>query len=101
MSDTIGNMSYIGYAECDDCHKFVYYSDPANIYIWDHPNDKTIAEVVCPLCGLKIVSQISADHRENFRRRGCVINHINDKFPPLTEKDIDEWDIDAGLLEHF
>lgn len=93
------DVGYIGYAECDNCFKFVYYNDPSQIDIWYHEDDPCVlAEVKCTFCGHIVVSRIAYDHMANFRRRGCVLKDLNDKFPPLTEQEIDEWDIDAELL---
>ena len=92
-------MGYIGYAECDECQEFVYYSDPSQINIWYHQDDPSaLAEVECPKCKHIIVSRIPFDHQANFKKRGCVFKSFNEKFTPLTEKEIDEWDIEAELL---
>lgn len=98
----IENMSYIGYAECDNCKKFVHYSDPGEIHIWYHPDDPNpLVEVDCKNCGAKVSSRITLDHMINFRKRGCVIHDWNLKFSDLKEQDIDEWDIESDRASFF
>ena len=91
-------MGYLGYVECDECGKYTYINKPEEVKIWFHPDDaKALAEVDCVNCGVTVESKISFDHVQNFKRRGCTIMGLNDRYAPLTEEFIDEWDIDGEL----
>ena len=96
------DMGYLGYVECDSCTKYVYINSPADIQIWYHPDDpKPLAETTCKECDHKITSRIDFMEMANFRKRGCLIRDFNDKFEPLTEAMIDEWDDNAIEAELF
>lgn len=96
------NVGYLGYVECDNCTKYVYIDSPSDIAIWYHPDDpKPLAEVTCTECDHLTVSRIDFHEMINFRKRGCVVKSLNEKFSPLTEKMIDEWDDAAIEAELF
>jgi hypothetical protein len=96
------NMSYLAHARCGSCDKTVYMKNPADIKIWYHPDDPNpLTEVVCSFCGEIIRARITPDHYMNLRKRGCMIRGYGDRFEPLTEEMIDNWDIDAELSIHF
>lgn len=89
---------YIGYLECDNCSEFFYIKKPDDIKIWFHPDDpQPLCESTCGNCNHVVSARIDFDHMANFKRRGCVIRDWNDRFGPLTEEEIDGWDIDAEL----
>lgn len=95
------SVGYLGYVECDKCTNFVYIDSPSEIAIWYHPDDpKPLAEVMCTECNHLVVSRIEFHEMANFRKRGCVVKSLNDKFTPLTEQMIDEWD-DAAIEEEL
>jgi hypothetical protein len=95
-------VGYLGYVECDNCTKYVYIDSPADIQIWYHPDDpKPLAEAICNDCGHVITSRIDFLEMANFRKRGCIVRDFNDKFPPLTEQMIDEWDDEAIEAELY
>jgi hypothetical protein len=95
-------MGYLGYLECDNCLKFVYINSPADIHIWYHPDDpKPLAEASCGECGHTVSSRIDFIEMANFRKRGCLIRSFGDKFSPLSEQMIDEWDDAAIEAELF
>jgi hypothetical protein len=94
------NMGYLGYVECKACGTYTYINNPNQVKIWYHPDDsKSLAQVECS-CGNVVENRISYEHMVNFRRRGCSIMEWNDRFmeKPLTEQNIDEWDIDAEFF---
>jgi predicted nucleic-acid-binding Zn-ribbon protein len=96
MNAKMETMGYLGYAECDSCGKFNYYLKAEDISIWFHPDDPyALTEATCKKCGYTVVSRISHDHLRNFMRRGCALKDFSDRFKPLTEEEIDEWDIEA------
>jgi hypothetical protein len=91
-------VGFIGFVECDACKVFTHITEPKNLTIWYHPDDPEIlSEVRCPSCGHIQPSRIQYDDFSNFRKRGCSIRSFGEKFEPLTEEAIDEWDIDAEL----
>lgn len=93
-------MGYIGYLECDNCSKIVYITKPSEIEIWFHPDDpRPLCEAKCTNCGEMVSSRIDHDHMANFKRRGCSVRDLNDKFPPLTEEEIESWDVEADLKQ--
>lgn len=91
-------MSYIGYLECDNCNSFVYIKKPGDVKIWFHPDDpRPLTEAACPKCNHVVSSRIDYEHMRNFVKRGCKLSDFNERFSPLTEDEIDAWDIDAEL----
>lgn len=92
---------FIGYIECDSCGKFVHISNPDDIYIWAHPDDpRPLAQATCP-CGSKVTSRIDRDHMINFKKRGCKIRDYSERFEPLTEEAIDDWDFEKDFASTF
>jgi hypothetical protein len=91
--------SFLVHATCDECTEVTYVRDAAGVKIWYHPDDpEPLSEVICGHCGYVIQCRIGMDHMLNLRQRGVEVKDLNDKFEPLTEEMIDEWDIDAELL---
>lgn len=92
----------IGYVQCDNCREYVDIDAPQRVTIWSHPDDpKALASVACPQCEFVTTSPIESDHLANFQKKGCVVKPYSDRFEPLTEKAIDEWDFDADYEQHF
>lgn len=92
-------MSYLCHARCDECDNLTYVKDSEGVKIWYHPDDpEPLTEVICGHCGYVIQERIGMDHLMNLRARGVQVRDFNDKFEPLTEEMIDEWDIEAELL---
>lgn len=89
----------IGYIECDSCSRYTQIDNPEQVTIWYHPDGKPIASVECTSCGDTVESKIGMDHMRNFKKHGCRISDLSDKFEPLTEEMIDNWDIDAELKQ--
>jgi phage FluMu protein Com len=92
------SVAYIGYLECDNCNHFVHIKNPDELTIWYHPDDsRSLASVKCPKCKHTTESRIEYDDMANFKIKGCKVKDFGDKFVPLTEELIDEWDIVADL----
>jgi hypothetical protein len=92
----------VGYVECDKCNEYVTIEDPKALTIWYHPDDpRPLSEVNCPKCGKLISDRIDHEHMANFRRRGCHLKSLSEKFSALTEEDIDNWIFDADFKNSF
>lgn len=95
-------VAYIGYVECDNCDQYVYIKDARDLKIWFHPDDpKPLSEIECTNCHTLVQSRISWEHMVNFRRRGCKVTDLNERFTPLTEEEIENWDFDADYEKYF
>jgi hypothetical protein len=66
--------------------------------IWFAPDaQKQLVNVKCPGCGRVIEARLDFDDTAAFRSHGVVFKPLTEKFEPLTEQSIDEWDIDREL----
>lgn len=93
-------MTEIGHIQCSKCDGLVFFSEPASIKIWSHPDDdKPLAKVTCPKCGNSTTDRIDFESMVRFRSHGCAILGYSDRFTPFTDEDIENWDIDADIAK--
>lgn len=86
------SVAYIGTIECTACGKYTYIQNTNEVTIWYHPDDdKPLCEVSCTNCKKKVSTRLTWDHVANFKKRGCKILDFGDRFPPLSDKEIDEF----------
>ena len=97
-------VTYIGYVECEKCKTITYINKPKQIKIWAHPDDEfPLAQVQCSKCKEKVEKRLTWDHVSNFRKRGCKILSLNEKFDKITEEEIDAFktNFDAEYARFF
>lgn len=94
-------LSKICWINCDNCGT-VDIEDSADIVLW-HTQDliRIICEITCPRCMQPTTESIGSIPEQFFRGHGARTKDLNDKYEPLTETDIDNWNMMEELDEIF
>ena len=88
---------FIGHIRCPSCG-FTHIVDSRQIVIYYNFDMRhQIAEVVCFNCKQVVSSTIDEADVYSFSARGVKLVPWQTKLPPLTESDIDNWDIEEEL----
>jgi hypothetical protein len=86
-------VTYIGFVECEKCSTITYINKPKEVKIWHHPDDDMpITQVKCKKCGMLVEQRITWDHVSNFRKRGCKILPLSNRYPRITEEAICDFE---------
>lgn len=91
---------YLGHVICSECG-YRHIRQASQVTIWYAKDQKRqTATVVCDGCGNSIDSNIGLEDLIAFTQLGVTAKPLSDKFTPLTEAQIDEWDF-AEFEQHL
>jgi hypothetical protein len=92
---------HIGWINCDKC-RIQYITKPTQVTIWFSADEADqLAEVTCPSCKTLVESRIGVEAFMSFKRYGVEVKNFNDKFEPLSDEQISEWDISKELAAFY
>lgn len=90
-------MKYLGHIRCPQCG-YTYITDPKRVIIYfNFDSPEQLTEVSCEGCDQILEGKIDLADVIAFSSNGVEISDLNNKFPPLTNNDIDNWDIEEEL----
>lgn len=90
-------MAYIGSVSCKKCG-IQYIDNRELVTVWHTADTKfEICEIECPECHRIITESIDPPTAYIFKLQGCNFKDLNDKYEPLTEELINNWNIGEDL----
>jgi endogenous inhibitor of DNA gyrase (YacG/DUF329 family) len=97
----MGNMRVVGHVRCPKCgHQNITDTRLISIFFALDAMQQ-VCTVKCPSCALEIDSKLDPEDFLKFRTHGVKMQPLSAKFKPLTEAEIDEWDIEKDLKNVF
>ena len=82
---------------CDWCDAYINVCDPNMVTIyWTLDDIENLVEAICE-CGSSMQERLDANSITRLEKFGVVKQHLNLLLPPITEREIELWDIDQEL----